>query len=138
MAAVADWRPAQAANKKLKVKDGDADAAGTLKLVENPDILATLSRKKKHRPDLVIGFAAETHDVEAYARKKLKRKRCDWIIANDVSGDIMGGRENEVTLVTPDRSEAWSRMSKDRVAEKLADRIAEHFRGQGPAVLAAE
>ena len=138
VAAVADWRPAQAANKKLKVKDGDADAAGTLKLVENPDILATLSRKKKHRPDLVIGFAAETHDVEAYARKKLKRKRCDWIIANDVSGDIMGGRENEVTLVTPDRSEAWSRMSKDRVAEKLADRIAEHFRGQGPAVLAAE
>ena len=136
VAAVADWRPAQAADKKLKLKEGDAEVGSQLKLVENPDILATLARKKKQRPSLVVGFAAETHNVEAFARAKLKRKRCDWIIANDVSGDIMGGRENEVTLVTPDSAEAWSRMGKDRVAEKLADRIAQHF--GGPAALAAE
>ncbi|MEL6830198.1 MAG: bifunctional phosphopantothenoylcysteine decarboxylase/phosphopantothenate--cysteine ligase CoaBC [Pseudomonadota bacterium] len=138
VAAVADWRPAQAADKKLKLKEGDKASASSINLVENPDILATLSRKKKHRPSLVIGFAAETHDVEAFARAKLKRKRCDWIIANDVSGDIMGGVENEVTLVTSDGAEAWSRMSKDRVAEKLAQRIGAHFGRPGHAVLAAE
>ena len=138
VAAVADWRPAQASDKKLKLKEGQKAASNSLQLVENPDILATLSRKKKNRPGLVIGFAAETHNVEEFARAKRKRKRCDWIVANDVSGDIMGGRENQITLVTADSSEAWARMGKDRVAEQLADRIARHFGRPNRAPLAAE
>lgn len=128
VAAVADWRPSRAAAKKMKLKEGVGDPHPTLELSENPDILATLSRKKKHRPGLVIGFAAETHDVEDLAVAKLKRKRCDWIIANDVSGDVMGGTMNEVSLVTRDGVEArWPRMTKDDVAVRLVERITEEF-----------
>lgn len=128
VAAVADWRPSRAAAKKMKLKEGAGDPHPTLELSENPDILATLSRKKKHRPSLVIGFAAETHDVESLAIAKLKRKRCDWIVANDVSGDVMGGAMNEVSLVTRDGVEArWPRMTKEDVAVRLVERIAEDF-----------
>ena len=128
VAAVADWRPSRAAAKKMKLKEGDGDPHPSLELSENPDILATLSRKKKHRPRLVIGFAAETHDVEPLAIAKLKRKRCDWIVANDVSGDVMGGAMNEVALVTRDGIEdRWPRMTKEDVATRLVARIAQEF-----------
>ena len=125
VAAVADWRPAQAAKRKLKLKGKDAAASTQLNLKENPDILATLSRKKNKRPGLVIGFAAETNDVEKFAREKLKRKRCDWIVANDVSGDVMGGLDNQVSLITKTDMETWPSMDKTSVARKLAERIAE-------------
>lgn len=129
VAAVADWRPSRAAAKKMKLKEGDGDPHPTLELSENPDILATLSRKKKRRPRLVIGFAAETHDVEDLAVAKLKRKRCDWIVANDVSPEtgIMGGSENAVTLISQGGADVWPRMSKDDVARQLAARIADEL-----------
>lgn len=121
VAAVADWRPAQAADEKLK-----KDKAGlpAISLAENPDILATLSKPGKKRPKLVIGFAAETENVEEHARAKIARKGCDWIVANDVSGDVMGGAENQVLLIKTDGAEAWPRMAKDAVARKLAAEIA--------------
>jgi phosphopantothenoylcysteine decarboxylase/phosphopantothenate--cysteine ligase len=121
VAAVADWRPAQPSDRKLKL---DKASFSSLPLVENPDILKTIARRDTDRPGLVIGFAAETHDVEALARAKRERKGCDWIVANDVSGDVMGGAENAVLLVTAETSEAWERAPKDLVAEKLANRIA--------------
>ena len=130
VAAVADWRPAQAAGRKLKLKGKAAETPPSLNLKENPDILATLSRKKINRPKLVIGFAAETNDVEKYARAKLKRKRCDWIIANDVSGDVMGGKDNQVALITRDHIEHWPLQDKSDVARNLAKRISEAFDAQ--------
>ena len=122
-AAVADWRVANAAGRKLK-KDGTGQPPA-LQFVENPDILATLSRGAQ-RPRLVVGFAAETDDVVAHATAKRLRKGCDWIIANDVSAatGIMGGTENAVTVITEAGTEAWPRMGKDAVARRLADRIA--------------
>jgi phosphopantothenoylcysteine decarboxylase/phosphopantothenate--cysteine ligase len=139
VAAVADWRPSRAAAKKMKLKEGDGDPHPTLELSENPDILATLSRKKKMRPELVIGFAAETHEVEALAIAKLKRKRCDWIVANDVSGDVMGGAYNEVALVTRKGIESrWPRMDKTEVAARLVARIAAEFDGDAASQVAAE
>ena len=130
VAAVADWRPAQAAGRKLKLKGKAAETPPSLNLKENPDILATLSRKKINRPTLVIGFAAETNDVEKYARAKLKRKRCDWIVANDVSGDVMGGKENQVALITRDHIENWPLQDKSDVARNLAKRISQAFDDQ--------
>ena len=124
VAAVADWRPSISSAKKLKLKD-EGKTLPSLTLSENPDILATLSKKRKNRPGLVIGFAAETHDVEDLARAKMKRKGCDWIVANDVSGDVMGGADNEVALVTRDTIERWPRMDKLSVARQLAQRISE-------------
>jgi phosphopantothenoylcysteine decarboxylase/phosphopantothenate--cysteine ligase len=126
VAAVADWRPATRANTKLKIKGGAAEGMA-LQLVENPDILKGVGSRKKNRPRLVIGFAAETNDVEAHARQKLLKKGCDWIVANDVSGDVMGGADNEVLLVTRQGTERWPRMSKAEVAMRLADKIAEAF-----------
>jgi phosphopantothenoylcysteine decarboxylase/phosphopantothenate--cysteine ligase len=95
-------------------------------LVENPDILATLSVAGPNRPDLVIGFAAETHDVEANARAKLERKRCDWIVANDVhpAHGVMGGDDNALIIVRPDGIERMGRQPKTQAAEALARRIA--------------
>lgn len=121
VAAVADWRPAEPADRKLKL---DKASFSSLPLVENPDILKTISQMGEGRPDLVIGFAAETHDVEALAIAKRTRKGCDWIVANDVSGDVMGGAENAVLLVTEAGSDAWERAEKSRIAELLASRIA--------------
>ena len=120
VAAVADWRPINAAPAKLK-KD---QAGGEISVTENPDILATLSKPGKKRPKLVIGFAAETNDVEANARAKIAKKGCDWIVANDVSGDVMGGMENAVILITKTKAESWPRMAKQAVARKLAAEIA--------------
>ncbi len=138
VAAVADWRPSRAAAKKMKLKEGDGDPHPTLELSENPDILATLSRKKKNRPKLVIGFAAETHDVDEHAKAKLKRKKCDWIVANDVSGDVMGGAENQIALVTSEALHHWPKMDKQAVADRLIDEIAGEFGDGGAEVLAAE
>ncbi|MEZ5939591.1 MAG: phosphopantothenoylcysteine decarboxylase, partial [Hyphomonadaceae bacterium] len=126
VAAVADWRPASRASQKLKLKGGKS-APVSLELVENPDILKRIASARKDRPTLVVGFAAETTDVEAHARAKLKRKGCDWIVANDVSGDVMGGSENEVLLITREGAERWPRMAKNEVAARLAARIAEAF-----------
>jgi phosphopantothenoylcysteine decarboxylase/phosphopantothenate--cysteine ligase len=125
VAAVADWRPVTRAKSKLKLKGEDESVA--LQLVENPDILKRIASKKKDRPRLVVGFAAETDNVELHAKTKLAKKGCDWIIANDVSGDVMGGADNEVLLVTRKATERWPRMSKEEVAMRLAERIAEAF-----------
>ncbi len=126
-AAVGDWqvKPAKGKIKKAKGKLPKLD------LSENPDILATVSQMKKGRPALVVGFAAETDDVLRNAKAKLKRKGCDWIVANDVSPDtgIMGGAENDVTLISGDGVEDWPRMSKDAVAAKLAAKIADVLAG---------
>jgi len=121
VAAVADWRPADASAGKIK-KTGKA--AEPIALVENPDILAALS-KDARRPRLVIGFAAETSDLEAHAKAKLARKGCDWIVANDVSVEgVMGGDQNAVALVSAGGIERWERMAKGEVARRLAERIA--------------
>ena len=129
VAAVADWRPAKAGAKKLKLKEGDGETPA-LELKDNPDILKTVAAKRKHRPALVVGFAAETHEVEAHAKAKLKRKGCDWIVANDVSGDVMGGAENAVTLYRAEgASEHLSRTGKTEVARWLAERIAAELAG---------
>ncbi|MEO0750082.1 MAG: bifunctional phosphopantothenoylcysteine decarboxylase/phosphopantothenate--cysteine ligase CoaBC [Pseudomonadota bacterium] len=122
-AAVADWRVASASETKLKKSQ---NGLPKLEFQENPDILATISHLNRDRPELVIGFAAETDDVVAHATAKRDRKGCDWIVANDVRPEtgIMGGSENDVTLITKDGAEDWPRMSKDAVAKNLADRIA--------------
>lgn len=121
VAAVADWRPSTAVFKKIK-KDGSALAP--LALEENPDILKTIAAHK-NRPALVIGFAAETNNVTEYAQAKRERKKCDWIVANDVSGDVMGGDENAMILIREDGVDNWPRMSKYASAQKLAGEIAE-------------
>ncbi|AYJ87839.1 bifunctional phosphopantothenoylcysteine decarboxylase/phosphopantothenate--cysteine ligase CoaBC [Sphingomonas paeninsulae] len=120
VAAVADWR-SDAAAIKIK-KDGNAPAP--LALVENPDILATLAASPQ-RPRLLIGFAAETDHVLDHAQAKLARKGCDWIIANDVSGDVMGGSHNRVHLVTATGVESWDELPKQAVADRLVSRIAD-------------
>ncbi|NDK35459.1 bifunctional phosphopantothenoylcysteine decarboxylase/phosphopantothenate--cysteine ligase CoaBC [Rhodovulum sulfidophilum] len=124
-AAVADWHVANAADRKMK-KDGSGRAPA-LDFAENPDILARIAGRAEGRPRLVVGFAAETHDVEAHAEAKRARKGCDWILANDVSPatGIMGGAENEVSLITAAGVETWPRLPKDEVAARLARRIAE-------------
>ncbi|SFR41142.1 bifunctional phosphopantothenoylcysteine decarboxylase/phosphopantothenate--cysteine ligase CoaBC [Litoreibacter janthinus] len=124
-AAVADWRVANASGSKMK-KDGSGKAPA-LEFAENPDILAAVSQMKKGRPKLVVGFAAETDDVEANATAKRARKGCDWIVANDVSPEtgIMGGSENAVTIISDEGAESWPRLTKDQVAAKIAAKIAE-------------
>lgn len=119
VAAVADWRVA-AAGQKIKKGAG----APVLTLVENPDILATLARDSR-RPGLLIGFAAETEKVVEHAIAKRARKQVDWIVANDVSGDVMGGADNSIHIVTADGVESWERLPKHAVAARLAQRIAE-------------
>ncbi|MEL6639813.1 MAG: bifunctional phosphopantothenoylcysteine decarboxylase/phosphopantothenate--cysteine ligase CoaBC [Pseudomonadota bacterium] len=121
-AAVADWHVANAADNKIKK---DKSGLPALQFAENPDILATVAQMQTGRPGLVIGFAAETQNVIENATAKRDRKGCDWIVANDVSPEtgIMGGAENDVTLITADGPEDWPRMNKDAVATKLADRI---------------
>lgn len=126
-AAVADWRVASASDKKIKKQNGELP---TLSFAENPDILATISQRAEGRPDLVVGFAAETNDVVENATSKLARKGCDWIVANDVSPEtgIMGGSENAVILIKKGQDpETWPRMGKDAVAAQLAARIADEL-----------
>jgi phosphopantothenoylcysteine decarboxylase/phosphopantothenate--cysteine ligase len=128
-AAVADWRVAEQANEKLKKTNGKS----SIDLVENPDILATISRHKQ-RPQLVIGFAAETEKLIENARTKLKRKGCDWIVANDVSPEtgVFGGARNTVHLVTANGVEDWPLQSKEAVASGLVQKIAAALNGARP------
>jgi phosphopantothenoylcysteine decarboxylase/phosphopantothenate--cysteine ligase len=119
VAAVADWR-VEAAAHKIK-KGGETPS---LTLLANPDILAGLA-EHADRPGLLVGFAAETRDVIANAVAKRAAKGCDWIVANDVSGDVMGGANNAVHVVTADGVESWERLPKPEVASRLADRIAD-------------
>lgn len=123
VAAVADWRVDSAGQK---IKKGVIPP--TLHLVENPDILATLA-KSPRRPGLLIGFAAETEHVIEHATAKRLRKGADWIVANDVSGDVMGGAANAVHIVTADGVESWERLPKEDVAARLAARIADALAG---------
>lgn len=121
-AAVADWRVSRPSAQKLKkAASGDVPA---LHLIENPDILAHIASHPSKRPQLVIGFAAETEMVEANAQSKLRRKGCDWIVANDVSADQTFGKDdNQVTLVSKIGESRWPRMSKTEIAEKLVQAI---------------
>jgi phosphopantothenoylcysteine decarboxylase / phosphopantothenate---cysteine ligase len=119
VAAVADWR-VTAAPHKLKKGDGPPQ----LSWAPNPDILQKIAGSAD-RPRLLVGFAAETENVAEVAAEKRRRKGCDWIVANDVSGDVMGGDANEVHLITPEGTETWARMSKEDVAGQLAERIAD-------------
>ena len=123
VAAVADWRADTRATQKIK-KQGDAPEP--LALTENPDILAGLANHKQ-RPRLLIGFAAETEKIEEHAQAKLKKKGCDWIVANDVSGDVMGGADNSVQLVTASGTEIWERLPKHEVARRLVQKIIEEI-----------
>lgn len=122
-AAVADWRVAEVAGEKIKK---GAKVAPTLTLAENPDILKTVATLKAGRPQLVVGFAAETENVVAHARDKLSRKGADLIVANDVSpaGGVFGGDRNTVHLIARDGVEDWPDLSKAEVARRLMDRLA--------------
>ena len=122
-AAVADWRVVTPAAHKMKKQK---NVAPQLTFAENPDILARISQRSINRPQLVVGFAAETDDLLENATAKRQRKACDWIVANDVSADtgIMGGDENAVTLITGAGPECWPRAPKHQVAARLAQRIA--------------
>jgi phosphopantothenoylcysteine decarboxylase/phosphopantothenate--cysteine ligase len=122
-AAVADWRTETSAPVKLKKRN----IAPTLALIENPDILASLSTHASLRPKLVIGFAAETDELIANATAKRIAKGSDWIVANDINGNVMGGDNNRVHLVTAKGAEPWPEMSKHEVARRLTDRIASSF-----------
>ncbi|MBN9555686.1 MAG: bifunctional phosphopantothenoylcysteine decarboxylase/phosphopantothenate--cysteine ligase CoaBC [Alphaproteobacteria bacterium] len=128
-AAVADWRPESPASGKIKKDDGRA--VPEIRLVENPDILATLA-KSSNRPRLLIGFAAETDHVRAHASAKRARKGADWILANDVSADgegrsVMGGDRNQIHLITVETEESWPEMSKADAARRLVQHIVRHF-----------
>ena len=125
VAAVADWRPADIAGHKIK-KDGSTPAP--LSVTENPDILAGLAHHAQ-RPKLLIGFAAETQNVTENATAKLAKKGCDWIVANDVSGDVMGGANNAFHIVTKDGTESWPDSPKDAIARKLMEKIADVVAG---------
>lgn len=128
-AAVADWRPAETAVEKLK----KSVAKNNIELIENPDILATLSKAGNRRPRLVVGFAAETSDVVKNATQKFARKNCDWIVANEVGiGKGFDADDNEVTLLRRDAKDviatsSWPRQSKSEIARQLADEIAALF-----------
>ncbi len=126
VAAVADWRSTDELSQKMK-KRGSAPPA--LRLTENPDILAMVAVSEK-RPKLVVGFAAETEKVVENAKEKRKRKGADWIVANDVSGDVMGGEVNAVHIVTAKGVEDLPEMAKDDVANALVERIADALHAQ--------
>jgi phosphopantothenoylcysteine decarboxylase / phosphopantothenate---cysteine ligase len=122
-AAVADFRPDAAPTQKIKKEPGAPPPE--IRLALNPDILATVAQHATQRPRLVVGFAAETEKVVQHATAKRLRKGCDWIVANDVSGDVMGGAENAVHLVTEAGVEDWPRLPKEEVARRLAARVAD-------------
>jgi phosphopantothenoylcysteine decarboxylase/phosphopantothenate--cysteine ligase len=124
VAAVADWRVEPARTKLKKSGHGPPN----LTLIENPDILAELVRSPR-RPRLIVGFAAETDDVVGNASAKRARKGADWIVANDVSGDVMGGAENKVHLLTAEGVEHWDRAPKAEIGRRLAARIATALEG---------
>jgi len=132
VAAVADYRAAKTSDEKIKKDKGGLE---NIVLTENPDILASIGKHKSQRPQLVIGFAAETQKLRDNAKSKLKRKGADYIIANDVSpdtgiggeGGVMGGDRNRVTLISKKGADAWPEMTKDEVANELAHLIADRL-----------
>ena len=125
-AAVADWRTKESAQKKIKKNSNNTPTS--LELTENPDILAGLVAHTL-RPDLIVGFAAETEQVMDHARAKFTRKGCDWLMANNVSPDtgVMGGDFNTIHFLTQTSEESWEMLSKQDVALRLADKIADYF-----------
>ncbi|WP_321327019.1 bifunctional phosphopantothenoylcysteine decarboxylase/phosphopantothenate synthase [uncultured Parasphingorhabdus sp.] len=123
VAAVADWRADSQSEQKIKKKGA---APAPLRLTENPDILAGLARHRQ-RPSLLVGFAAETENIAEHAKAKLAKKGCDWIVANDVSGDVMGGADNSVHIVTQSGSEIWDRLPKPEVARRIVTKISEEI-----------
>lgn len=125
VAAVADWYVDGTPDQKIKKQNG---ALPELNLIENPDILKSISNHESQRPPLVIGFAAETENVINYAKTKLAKKGCDWILANDISGDVMGGDDNQVHLITAEAEDTWPHSSKIDVAKKLTEHIEEYFK----------
>jgi phosphopantothenoylcysteine decarboxylase/phosphopantothenate--cysteine ligase len=131
-AAVSDWRAASLESHKIK-KTGDTSPS--LRLAQNPDILASLARHQQHRPQLVVGFAAETENLLDNASEKRLRKGCDWIIANDVSESVgtFGASDNAVHVITDHGMAEWPRLSKLEVAERLGKSIAEFLAQQRPA-----
>ncbi len=131
VAAVADWRPVSQAAQKIKKQAGAGPPA--IEMTENPDILKTLAEAGPQRPNLVIGFAAETEHVEANARRKIVTKGCDWILANDVSAaqGTFGGDDNTILLIDRQgESERWSDMAKTEVAQRLAAKIIDYVKGE--------
>jgi len=124
-AAVADFRPID--TQEHKIKKGKDKAPPTISLTENPDILKTISNSEQ-RPPLVVGFAAETQDLEKYASEKLARKGCDWIFANNVGGTgIMGGDNGHVKLVTKSGIQDWGPMQKTDIANEIVEKTISHF-----------
>ena len=121
-AAVSDWAIKNPSKNKIKKNN---EKIPRINFALNPDILAYISNKKKDRPKLVIGFAAETNNLINNAKDKLKSKKCDWIIANNVleEPDVFGGDNNNITLITKDNIESWDKCSKTKVAKKLASKV---------------
>jgi phosphopantothenoylcysteine decarboxylase/phosphopantothenate--cysteine ligase len=131
-AAVADWRPEVRAEQKIKKRDMDNGKVPEIKLVQTSDILASVSQHSSRRPKLVVGFAAETENVAAYAEEKRKSKGCDWLLANDTSGGSIFGQENtELLFFSATGAETWGQMKKTEAAEKLTKRVI-HFFGADP------
>ena len=122
-AAVADWKVADKSNQKIKKRSKTGQEA--IRLKQNPDILKTISNADNNRPDLVIGFAAETEDILSNGIRKLKEKSCDWILANDVGTgtQTFGGDSNAIHFISKDEPEAWPVMKKREVAQHLAKKI---------------
>ena len=127
-AAVSDWRPKEKA--KTKIKKSSTGKKQFLELVENPDILKNICIAE-NRPNLVIGFAAETNDLLTNARSKLKNKRCDWIVANKVTAESnnMGGEDNEVIIIKKNEEIKFAKQSKEGIAKLICKKIVEEFSG---------
>ncbi|MCK6418233.1 MAG: bifunctional phosphopantothenoylcysteine decarboxylase/phosphopantothenate--cysteine ligase CoaBC [Alphaproteobacteria bacterium] len=134
-AAVSDWRPAEFQEHKMKKRSDQSPPA--IALSENPDILKTLSHHK-NRPRLVVGFAAETHNLLDHARQKLKTKGCDWIVANNVSENVFGADENHAFLITSQTTLEWPRAPKAQIARRLVQQITEFFHDRLESHKAAE
>jgi phosphopantothenoylcysteine decarboxylase/phosphopantothenate--cysteine ligase len=129
-AAVSDWAPANAQSHKIKKQQNDTTPP-TIKLRENPDILARIVQNTSQRPALVVGFAAETDKLLENAAAKRTKKGCEWIVANDVAGDekVFGADQNHVFLLTESGTTEWPRASKADIAQKLGEQIAIYFEG---------
>ena len=127
-AAVSDWRPKEKA--KTKIKKSSIGKPQFLELVENPDILKNIC-VAENRPNLVIGFAAETNDLLTNARLKLKNKGCDWIVANKVTAETsnMGGWENEVIIIKKNEEIKFAKQSKEGIAKLICKKIVEELSG---------
>jgi phosphopantothenoylcysteine decarboxylase/phosphopantothenate--cysteine ligase len=124
-AAVADYKVAKQSEAKIKKNGSRLD----ITLEENPDILSRLSKRNDKRPDLVVGFAAETEKLEENSKIKLEKKGCDWILGNNVSnGQVIGKDTNEIHFISKSGTENWKQMRKEEVAEKLTHKIVQHLK----------